>query len=235
MLEVCVDTVQAAIQAEEAGADRIELCSGLDLGGVTPSGPLTSAVRRSIQLPLIVLIRCRAGHFFFDPVDCELMLQEAKEAIDLGADGIAIGGLTSTRELDLEFLQSVVNALPNCQRVMHRAFDQVLEQTIALGQLVELGFTRILTSGGPNLALDGVSSLRQNVVDASGRIEVLPAGGVSEKNALEILTATGANQLHGSFRKSSIDRNTGNTPDPSAIRKTKAILSSYNQRSHNTV
>ena len=77
MLEVCVDTIQAAVIAEKAGADRIELCSALDLGGVTPSGPLVSAVRRAIQLPLIVLVRARAGDFLFSELECELMMEEA--------------------------------------------------------------------------------------------------------------------------------------------------------------
>ncbi len=217
MLEVCVDTIQAAMLAEDAGADRIELCSALELGGVTPSSPLISAVRRLIQLPLIVLIRSRAGDFFFDSIDCELMLHEAKQAITLGADGIAIGGLISTQELDLNFLRSVANALPNRQLVMHRAFDQVKKPAIALEQLIELGFTRILTSGGPNLAIDGLSTLRHLFDQSQGRIEILPAGGVSAANALQVLTETGTNQLHGSFRKASL-------PDPIAIKQTKAIL-----------
>ena len=112
MLEVCVDTIQAAIIAEKGGANRIELCAALDLGGVTPSGPLISAVRRSTQLPLIVLVRSRAGDFFFDDLDRDLMVEEAKQAIELGADGIAVGGLVATMDLDLTFLRTIVNALP---------------------------------------------------------------------------------------------------------------------------
>ena len=222
MLEVCVETIQAAKLAEQSGADRIELCSALDLGGVTPSGPLVSAVRRSIQLPLIVLIRSRSGDFLFDELDRELMLQEAKQAIALGVDGIAIGGLSPSLDLDLPLLQSVATELPNCQLVMHRAFDQVRQPADAMERLIELGFTRILTSGGPNLAIDGLIAIQQLTQRSRGRIEVLPAGGISNANALEILNKTGVNQLHGSFRNASLQ----NTMDPNSIAQTKAILSS---------
>ncbi len=224
MLEVCVDTLQAAVIAENAGADRIELCSALDLGGVTPSGPLVSTVRRSIQLPLIVLIRARAGDFLFSDLECELMIQEAIQAIELGADGIAIGALVRTMDLHLHFLQSVANALPNSQLVMHRAFDQIREPLLGMEQLVELGFTRILTSGGPALAIDGISCLRGLIEMSKRRIEILPAGGVVPTNALEILKMSGANQLHGSFRVTGTSHSHSRMPCKSAIEQTKWIL-----------
>ena len=228
MLEVCVDTIKSAELAEEFGAERIELCSALELGGVTPSGPLISAVRRTIQLPLIVLIRCRAGNFQFDPEEHELMLQEAKQAFLQGADGIAIGGLTHSQDLDLPFLRSIANAFRGRQLVMHRAFDQVREPYVALEQLIEIGFARILTSGGTNLAIDSLASIRQLVQRSQNRIEILPAGGITDENALEILELTGVNQLHGSFRNPSIQYRL----DPNSIARAKRILSSHQQLGH---
>ena len=225
MLEVCVDTIQAAILAEKAGADRIELCSALDVGGVTPSGPLIAGVRNAINVPLIVLIRSRAGDFFFEDLEYELMVQEAKQAIELGADGIAIGGLMASRQLNIPFLRSVVNALPKCQLVMHRAFDLVCEPAIALEELVKLGFTRILTSGGPAMAIDGLPNLRRLSEWSRSRIEILPAGGVTAANAEVILAKSGARQLHGSFRMSQ-EEATVRFPDSTAITQTKAILRS---------
>ena len=235
MLEVCVDTIQAAIIAEKGGANRIELCSALDLGGVTPSGPLILAVRRSISLPLIVLIRSRAGDFHYDELDCDLMVEEAKQAVKLGADGIAVGGLVVSMDLDLTFLRSIVNALPKCQLVMHRAFDHVREPLVALESLVELGFTRILTSGGPEMAIDGVDALRRLCECAQGRIEILPAGGIGPANALEILTKSGANQLHGSFRESRDGKTGGGKviemlPKLASIQHMRAILTSIKRR-----
>ena len=225
MLEVCVDTIQAAILAEKAGADRIELCSALELGGVTPSGPLITEVRSAINVPLIVLIRSRAGDFFYEELESNLMLLEAKQAIELGADGIAIGGMMASRQLNLPFLMSVVNALPKCQLVMHRAFDHVRDPLIALEELVQLGFTRILTSGGPAFAIDGLIYLRRLVECSLNRIEILPAGGVSAANAEEILAKSDARQLHGSFRRP--DGTAGvRLPDCVAIEQTKTILRS---------
>jgi len=226
MLEVCVDTIQAAILAQRAGADRIELCSALDLGGVTPSGPLVAAVRSAITVPLIVLIRSRAGDFQYEALECELMIQEAKQAIECGADGIAIGGLTASRDLNIPFLLAVLNALPKCQLVMHRAFDQVRDPLTALEKLIDLGFTRILTSGGPEMAIDGVENLRCLSERAQARIEILPAGGVAPANAEEILAKGFASRLHGSFRApiQRKDKMSVRLPDPIAIGKTKAIL-----------
>ena len=229
MLEVCVDTVQAAILAEKAGADRIELCSALDLGGVTPSGPLMSAVRHAIKVPLIVLIRSRTGDFLYEELECELMVQESKRAIECGADGIAIGALKPSRELNIPFLMAVLNALPKCQLVMHRAFDQVRDPSIALGKLIDLGFTRILTSGGPEMAIDGVQNLRRLSEWAHGRIELLPAGGIEPGNAQEILSKSNAHQLHGSFRASPHGKGNVRLPDPIAISRTKAILSALDK------
>ncbi len=232
MLEVCVDTIQGAIVAEKAGADRIELCSALELGGVTPSNALVSAVRQAIRLPLIVLIRARAGDFFFDEPERELMLAEAEQAIELGADGVAIGGLTHSGDLDLPLLQSAKAAVPKSQLVMHRAFDCTREPLRALEELIAIGFTRILTSGGPNAALDGVSALKFLNESADNRIEILPAGGVNADNAKQILTTCctrGYGQLHGSFRRSTPLRNGAALPDQASISRTKAVLATFNR------
>ena len=224
MLEVCVDTIQAAKLAEIAGADRIELCSALDLGGVTPSGAFIRAVRQSTKLPLIVLIRCRAGDFEFDDMECELMCEEATQAIELGANGIAIGGLTATQELHIPFLKSIAERRSDCQLVIHRAFDSVRNPESALEQLIDMGFTRILTSGGPDKAIDGLAELRKLVDQAKGRIEILPAGGISDANAEKIIELTGVTQLHGSFRKSAELGSERKIPDSVSIAKAKAVL-----------
>jgi len=227
MLEVCVDTIQAAKIAAKAGADRIELCSVLEMGGVTPSGPLVSAVRRAIELPLIVLIRSRPGEFVYSEDDCELMIQEAQTAIELGADGVAVGALTPSLDLHLTFLRTIASALPKCQLVMHRAFDSVRDPLAALECLVELSFTRILTSGGGEFAIDGTDALRRFSNLANGRIEILPAGGVAPSNALAILKETGVNQLHGSFRISSSGEIKSKLPSAQAIQQTKMIVDGF--------
>jgi copper homeostasis protein len=226
MLEVCVDSVQAAIIAEQAGADRIELCSVLDVGGVTPTAPLIAAVRRSIRVPLIVLNRARAGNFIFDQHDRDVMTKEARQAIELGADGVAVGGLVESRDLDLQLLESLVQQLSTCQLVMHRAFDQTRDPFSAMEQLIQLGFTRILTGGGCEKAIDGKEQLAALTQRAQGRIEILPAGGIGPSNAREILMTTAGTQLHGSFRTEHRVNDGVRLPDEDAIRKTKAIMES---------
>ena len=134
----------------------------------------------------------------------------------------------ASRQLNIPFLTSVVNALPNCQLVMHRAFDHVREPAIALEELVHLGFTRILTSGGPAMAIDGLQNLRLLSDWSQGRIEILPAGGVTASNATEILAKSDARQLHGSFRNSDGMANR-RLPEIGAIEQTKAILRSMIQ------
>lgn len=201
MLEICVESRLGAIVAYEANADRIELSERLDLGGVTPNPQLTEVVLRDVPLPLIVLIRCRPGHFVYDESEKERMLQECEIADHLGVHGVAIGSLTPDNQLDLTFLRSVRSKMPNCQLVMHRAFDQVQNPAHALEQLVDLGFDRILTSGGPPTAIEGLAQLRSLQEQSRGRIEILPAGGVNPANAKQILDATGVYQLHGSLRK----------------------------------
>lgn len=221
-LEVCVDSLVATRIAVEAGADRIELCSALETGGVTPSSALIRQVRSSMTLPLIVLIRCRTGDFVYDPSERELMLAEASDAFTSGADGIAVGGLLGTHELDLGFLHSIRQQHPSKQVVMHRAFDHVHDRDRALTQLIQLGFDRILTSGGAPTAESGISELAKLQSAAGDQLEILPAAGISDQNCDAILNETGCRQLHGSFRKSGHS----GLPDPQAIRFVKQRLSS---------
>ena len=148
-------------------------------------------------------------------------------AIELGAYGVAIGGLTPSLELDLTFLRSVVSALPKCQLVMHRAFDSVRDRVVAMECLVELGFSRILTSGGGEVATDGTVELRRLSQQVQGRIEILPAGGITPSNAVVVLNETGANQLHGSFRITSPGGTKIALPNAKAIQQTKAILADF--------
>ena len=204
MLEVCVDTVRGAEVACAAGADRIELSSVLEVGGVTPSNALLQATRRVVQVPLVVLIRCRAGSFVYRPDEYDLMLEEAKQALAMGADGVVVGGLRD-QALHSAFLEQVAElrkgpGQAKKELVVHRAFDAVREPAADIEVLCRLGFDRILTSGGPLHAEQGIAELRQLVAMAKGRIQILPAGGIGPNNAIRILQETGCDQLHGSFR-----------------------------------
>jgi copper homeostasis protein len=227
MLEVCVDSLQSALVAEEAGAQRIELCHSLEVGGVSPCESLIQSVRRSIQLPLIVLIRARAGNFVFHAAEIDQMICDSKRALELGADGIAIGGLLPANDLDISFLETVARSIPKCELVMHRAFDEVRDPRCALRQLTELGFQRVLTSGGPIHAMDGIEILKSLNAWSNQLIEILPGGGIGPSNAYEVISRSGCRQLHGSFRNGKPESSGATLPNSLAIRETLAILNRY--------
>jgi copper homeostasis protein len=229
-LEVCVETLEQAEQAIQSGAGRIELCSVLSVGGVTPSISLIRAVRRWQPTPLVVLIRPRAGDFVFSAREEAFMIDDARAAIDEGADFVAVGALDHSGRMRRDWLESLCGVIPAQQLVFHRAFDETVAASEAVETLVDFGFARVLTNGGnfglPNFANpsatasnsdrrriavepgdaaeDRIDQLRALVEFAGGRIEVLPAGGIHGHNAKKILDQTGANQLHGSFRQKQI-------------------------------
>lgn len=202
MLEICVDNVRAAVTAYQAGAQRLELCAALDIGGVTPCSALVQAVRSHVSCPLIVLIRPRGGNFVYDEWEVEQALASMSEAISCGAEGVAVGGLTQSRELDLALLQAIArHNAEKVQLVMHRAFDLVFNPAEALEQLVTLGFDRVLTSGGPaGDAPQNTLALKSLNMQASGRIAIMPGGGVRADNVHFVLEGTGCCEVHGSFR-----------------------------------
>lgn len=227
MIEVCVDSLDAALVAVDSGADRIELSERLSVGGVSPNNQLIRSVRAAISVPLVVLIRCRDGGFYYDAAEKTTMLSECCQAFDLGADAIAIGGLRQDNSLDFDFLHSLNCLQLDVEWVMHRAFDSVSDPRHELDQLIQLGFHRVLTSGGPATAIEGVAALKDLMDWSRGRIEILPAGGIGRSNALDILTLTGCNQLHGSFRSDSLQPASSNLPTPAIIRSLKEIFNSY--------
>jgi copper homeostasis protein len=199
MLEVCVESPEAAERAWRAGATRIELSSALALGGVTPSHGLVEATLELIQCPLIVLVRCRLGGFVYSDAEKKTMLREVEHLSRFPLAGIAVGALDPHGDLDWSFLEQVTKTTDVAELVVHRAFDQVAGDVFQLDRLVELGYRRVLTSGGPLTAVEGIASLRGLQAHAQGRIEILPAGGVRLANASRILDETKCTQLHGSF------------------------------------
>lgn len=210
MLEVCVDTASAATAAHTAGAGRIELCSALDVGGVTPCQSLIQLVRRLVDCPLVVLIRPRAGDFLYDELERAQSLESIRIALGCGADGVVVGGLNVQGRLDLPYLAAMRQAAQGYELAMHRAFDFVEEPTQAIDQLIELDFDRILTSGGPSGHVKNhLDALRHYVDHAQQRIVVMPGGGVNSTNAASVVQASGCQQLHGSFRLPSTQLGSG--------------------------
>ena len=206
LLEVCCANLQSVIAAAEAGAPRIELCSALPVGGVTPSLGLLRAVRsRFPRLTIHVLVRPREGGFVYSPAEAALMEADIRAAVSEGADGIVCGALCPDGTIDVPLTARLVAAAGGRPFTFHRAFDFVPSPADALETLIDLGCTRVLTSGGAPTALDGAETLRALIAQAAGRITVLPGGGINADNAASLLHLTGAAELHASCSAPSAD------------------------------
>jgi len=215
--------------AAEAGADRIEFSERLDVGGVTPAIELLREavpICRAAEVPVVALIRCRPGNFLFDGSEIGQMLEEIEQAIEVGCAGVAVGASVPGHDLHWAFFESVANQYANLsgfELVVHRVFDTVPEPMHAIPRLIDLGYRRILTSGGAEHAVQSLEQLRRWQEAFGGRMEFLPAGGLTSSNATQILRSTGCKQLHGSLRGVS-PTNGKRLPDPDEIRKVKQAL-----------
>ncbi|MEM5475208.1 copper homeostasis protein CutC [Pacificibacter sp. AS14] len=198
-LEVCVDRLSDAKSAVGSGADRIELCASLALGGVTPSlGCILGAVK--LMAPVIVLIRPTLGGFCYHQLEVSQMIDDIKFVKEAGLAGVAIGALTADDTLDVEVMHRLCDAAGDMEIVLHRAFDLVSDPKRTLDEAVDLGVMRVLTSGQKPKAIDGLGCLRNLVDHADGRIEILPGSGVTPDNAVALIEGTGVTQLHSSCR-----------------------------------
>jgi len=211
-IEVCCGSVDDAIEAERGGADRVELNSSLFFGGLTPSlGSIIEAKTR-LNIPVMVMIRPRAGGFCYTKTEAAVMLHDAKLAIEHGADGLVFGILTEDGSIDADRCRQIIELAESRETVFHRAFDVTPDPLKALDQLIELGFNRVLTSGQERNVPEGIELIKKLVVYARGRIEILPGGGIRPHNAKNIVEQTGAKQIHLSAFESRIDRSVQNRP-----------------------
>jgi copper homeostasis protein len=198
VIEAVCCSLDDCLEAEAGGADRVELCSAIELGGLTPSLGTLMEVKARTRLPVMVMIRARAGGFDYTGAELAVMRRDALVALGHGADGIVVGVLRTSGEIDLERCAELVGMARAAGReaVFHRAFDAVPDPFQALEVLIGLGVTRILTSGRQTSALAGASLIAELVRRADGRIQILPGGGVRETNIAALLQATGVRQVH---------------------------------------
>jgi copper homeostasis protein len=199
-LEICVETVAGALAAERGGADRLELCARPDVGGLTPSPALLAATRAETSLPLVVLVRPRGGDFRSTPGELRRMLAQIDAARDAGAQGVALGVLRGDASVAVDELAALVERARSgrMEVCFHRAFDGVADRGAALEALVALGVDRVLTSGGPPRAADGLAVLRALVEQAAGRVAIMPGGGVRAADARRIASESGCLEIHSS-------------------------------------
>ena len=202
ILEICAGSVESAIAARDGGAQRIELCAALEVGGVTPSAGLIAEARKIEGLVLNVIIRPRGGDFLYNEHEAACMEQDIRTCRELGVDGVVIGALTAEGDIDTTLCGRLIKAANGMSVTFHRAFDMCRDPKEALGQLISLGCHRVLTSGQAATAEAGIQLLKELVQLAGERIIIMPGCGVNSGNAARILKETGATEIHASARKS---------------------------------
>jgi copper homeostasis protein len=198
LLEVCVESVEALERAQVGGAGRIELCSRLDFGGLSPGRDLLDEALRRARVPLHVMVRPRPGSFLWSAAEVASMEAEIAELKRMGAAGVVFGALTYGGAIDSPTVQRLLAAARPLSATFHRAFDETADLEVALDELIALGVDRVLTSGGAIDAFEGRHRLRELVRRARGRIVVMAGGGVRPENAAAILEEAGVTEVHGS-------------------------------------
>ena len=212
LIEVCCGSTDDAVEAEKGGADRVELNSSLFFGGLTPSLGSAIEAKKRLSIPVIVMIRPRGGGFCYTEAEMAVMCHDARLAIEHGADGLAFGILTPEGSVDADRCRQIVELIGSREAVFHRAFDVTPDPLEALDQLVELGFTRILTSGQEPSVPQGAELIKKLIDYAGGRIEILPGGGIRPHNVRAIVEQTEAKQVHLSAFEQRFDPSVHNRP-----------------------
>jgi len=198
-LEICVDSVESAVAAEMGGAQRVELCSALSEGGLTPSRGLIRAVRSHVSIGVYVMIRPRGGDFFYSQDECNVMRDDIACAAEAEANGVVLGLLTAGGEVDVERTSELVALAHPMEVTFHRAFDMARDLEAALEAVAATGATRILTSGAAQSAMLGSKRVAGLVQAAAGRVRVMAGGKVRAENVRQIAQATGAQEFHASL------------------------------------
>lgn len=241
MLEVCVDSVESGIEAYKGGADRIELCGNLIIGGTTPELSLFRILRKEIDIPINVMIRPRYGDFCYTEYEFEIMKQSLNDFIGAGAEGFVFGLLEPTGNPDVERMKILGSIIGYRRSTLHRCFDMCRDMEKALEDAIEIGFDTILTSGGANKCIDAIDTLKQLYTQADGRIDIMAGSGVEADVIPELYNRTGITSFHMSgktlvdskmqYRKSGVSMGIGAMDeyeiirtDRNAVAKAKAAI-----------
>ncbi len=196
VFEVCVDSIESALAAERGGADRIELCSDLLEGGLTPSYGTLKAARERLRIAVMAMVRPRGGDFCYSDAEVAAMRHDVRAAREAGANGVVLGILTPDGEVDAGRTRELIGEARPLPVTFHRAFDMTRDPFAALDTLVDLGVDRVLTSGQESSVLEGLDLIAQLVDRAAGRIVVMPGGGITDRNVGRICAAVPATELH---------------------------------------
>lgn len=200
LLEVCSGSIISAMNAQEGGAQRIELCDNLNEGGTTPSAGTIILAKEKLTIPVFVLIRPRTGDFLYSEAEFEVMKQDIGFCKEHGARGVVMGILKEDGSVDLERMKVLVELARPMQVTFHRAFDMAADPFRAMEEIISLGIERILTSGQAPSAMAGSDIIKQLNYRANNRIIIMPGGGITENNVKELISGTGVGEVHASLR-----------------------------------
>ena len=200
LCEICVESLDGALAAQSAGAHRIELCSSLSEGGLTPSAGLIQHIRKNIHLPIHAMIRPRRGDFVYSPAELDTMIIDIAHAKQQGVDGIVLGLLNPNGTINTDHIKNLIQIAHPLSITFHRAFDLTCDPIEALDTLISLGVDRILTSGLEPSTEQGLNTIQKLITHAQDRITIMPGGGINEHNAKTIVQKTNAKEIHFSGR-----------------------------------
>ena len=233
LLEICVDDVAGLEAAIVGGADRIELCSALGSGGLTPSRGFM-AIAANVPIPVHALIRPRAGDFTYSETEISVMESDIAAAREAGLAGVVIGATTAEATLDVDVIRRLARVAEGLDLTLHRAIDVVADMGATLDLAISLGFSRILTSGGARHAEEGIETLARLASRSAGRISIMPGGGVRPQNASRLLAVPGIRELHASCSQAAASEahlvelgfatGTSRRTDADTVRALKALM-----------
>lgn len=199
-IEICAQSITSALAAQAGGANRIELCTALEVGGLTPSPATMLEAKRLLTIPVCVLIRPRSGDFIYSDMEFDCIKRDVAWCKENGMDGVVVGILTKNGTIDVPKMKELADIARPMQVVCHRAFDQTPNATEALEQLIALGFDRVLTSGQAKNVVIGRDILRGLVEQSNGRITIMPGNGVNPDNLKDLIAYTKATDFHTSAK-----------------------------------
>jgi copper homeostasis protein len=200
MIEICVDSVDSAVRAQNAGANRIELCSSLLEGGLTPPLSLVQMVCQSVKIPVHVMIRPRGGDFLYSDAEFQQMKMDIHHFLNTKVKGLVFGILCSDGAIDNDRCRELISISEPLQVTFHRAFDMTSDPFLALEEIIALGANTILTSGHRQIAEDGFELIQELVKRSGGRISIMAGGGVNASN-VQLLHEAGVRDFHFTARK----------------------------------
>ena len=195
--EACVESFEKALEAQSNGANRIELCENLAVGGTTPSYGTVKICLEKLNIPIFPMIRARGGNFVYSKDEIKIMKEDIKIFKELGVKGVVLGCLTSDNKIDLEFTKELVDLAYPMEVTFHKSIDEILNPLDYIDDLVNIGIKRILTSGGKATALEGKDLINEMIKKSNKRLKVVVAGKVTKENLNELKNLIPADEFHG--------------------------------------